>query len=124
MGFPMMTSARVAGGLVIAVGTTNAVLGIISLTSDAINLSPGAGGGLLVLGLVTVALGVLVWRRSRAATVTALTIFGLLLVVQVGAIASAGQVAADSVPPIVVLAALVLALGWAKFRAPTSGTGG
>ena len=82
--------ARTAGGLVVLLGLANAVLGLLAMATDIILLSPGAAGGLLVLGLATIALGVMVVRGSKAAATAALTVFAILLVLQLGDAASGG----------------------------------
>jgi hypothetical protein len=123
------TVPRVAGVLVIAVGALNLAFGLLSLTTDQIRLGTGVAGGLVVAGLVTVALGVLVWRGSRNAAILATTVFGMLLVFQVTeSIASGGAdpataVVDDPAPRLVVLGVLVVSCGvaaWRLSRRPTS----
>lgn len=77
-------ATRLAGALLIVVGALNVAFGLLSLFSDQVLLSTGVAGGLAMAGLVTAAAGVLVWRGSQLATYIALTIFGLLLFVQLG----------------------------------------
>lgn len=107
--------ARLAGGLLVGVGAVNAGVGVWALVGGGAGLGVGAAGGLLVAGVVTVAAGVLVWRGSRPVTLVALTVFALLLVVQAGDLADASDVGDDLVP-LVLLLALVGALGLAAWR--------
>jgi hypothetical protein len=115
-------SARVAGGLLVAVGAANVVFGVLGLLTDVVRLGAAVSGGLLVAGLVTASAGVLVWRGSRVTTVVALAVLGLLLPVQLGELAGA---AGDetSVPRLVVLACLVVALAVAARRGRHPRTG-
>lgn len=106
--------ARTAGGLLVLLGLVNAVLGLLAMASDLILLSPGAAGGLLVLGLTTTALGVMVLRGSRAATTAALTVFAVLLVLQLGDAAAGGSDADGAMGRSVVLVVIVAALAWAR----------
>jgi hypothetical protein len=81
---------RLAGGLLVLLGTVNAGLAVLSLATQLVRLPPAAEGGLLVAGLVTAGTGVLVWGGSALALALALTVFGALLVVQVGDLAAGG----------------------------------
>jgi hypothetical protein len=106
--------ARTAGGLVVLLGLANTVLGLLAMATDIILLSPGAAGGLLVIGLATIALGVMVLRGSRAAATAALTVFAILLVLQLGDAASGGTGADGAVGRSLVLLVVVLALAWGR----------
>jgi hypothetical protein len=100
-------------------------VGLISLLTQQIRLHTGAAGGLVTAGLVTAALGVLVWRGSRLATLVGLTAFGLLLVVQVGDLPPGMD--GGGAASVGVLALLVLTLGlaaWRKRRAGAARGGG
>lgn len=122
---------RLAGGLLVVVGAVNALFGLASLASDLIMLSTGVAGGLLAAGVATAAAGALVWRGSRVTTLVALTVFGLLLVVQAadalqGGAADVEGVAGSPVARFGLLILIVVALGLAamRLRAPSrSGTG-
>lgn len=106
--------ARGAGGLLVLVGLVNASFGVLSLATDLVRLSPGAAGGLLVVGLLTVLLGVRVWQGSRLAAAVGLTAFGALLVLQLGDAAAGGTATGEGAGPrLGVLAVLVIALGLA-----------
>lgn len=87
------------------VGAANAVLALLALVSDAVLLSAAAAGGLLVAGMATAGAGALVWRGSRPVALVALTILGLLLVVQLGDLALDGI---DGVIPRLVVMTLLV----------------
>ncbi len=74
--------AKLAGGLLVIVGITNVVMGLLGLISDQVMLGAGPSVALLVAGGFTAAGGVAIWRGSRVTASVALTIFGLLLLVQ------------------------------------------
>ncbi len=65
--------------MLLVLGALNAVLAVVSMSTDVINLNASAQGGLLVAGVVTVAAGELVRRGSRLALYVCLTVFGSLL---------------------------------------------
>ncbi|MEX0835549.1 MAG: hypothetical protein WD010_05630 [Nitriliruptor sp.] len=114
-------TTRIAAVLVIVVGVLNLVLGLVSLLTDQIRLSDGIAGGLVVAGLVTAAVGTLVWRANRLATVAALTVFTMLLVYQLSEVAAgggdtAGALASQPTARLAVLAVLVLVLSVAAWR--------
>jgi hypothetical protein len=106
-------TVRMAGVLVAGLGSANAVFGVLSLTTDLVRLTGGAAVGLLVLGAVTVVIAVPVWRGSPTGVTVALTAFGLLLVVQLGEVASSPG-SQTPVARLVVLGIVVLALGVAR----------
>jgi hypothetical protein len=107
-------AAKVAGGLMAVVGLVNAALGALSSTTDVIQLSPAASGGLIVAGLLLGSAGALVWRGSRLALALSLTVLGILLAVQVGdAVVDDGS---DALPRLIVLAVLVASLGMAQLQ--------
>ncbi len=113
--------ARLAGALLILVGILNLGLGALSLVSDQVRLSADIAGGIVAAGLLTAAVGLLVARGSRLATMVALTVFGLLLVVQLVDLAqpggtAAGDTSASPLLRIVVLIALVGSLALAAVR--------
>lgn len=107
-------SIRVAAGLLLVVGLTNAALAVLGLATDLIHLSPDVAGGLLVLGIATTAVGVLVWRGSRTALTLALVAFAALMLAEAGLSGTDG----DALPRLVLLALLVatLAVAWAATR--------
>lgn len=107
-------SIRIAAGLLLVVGLTNAALAVLSLATDLIHLSPDVAGGLLVLGIVTTVVGTLVWRGSRTALTVALVAFAALMLAE----ASLGGTDGDALPRLVLLALLVatLAVAWADTR--------
>lgn len=108
---------RVAGGLLLAVGALNTLTGLASVAgSDVAALSTGGAVGLAVLGLVTLAAGVVVWRGSRSVALLALTLFGILLLVQLGDLVG-GEIGPPAVGRVAVLALIVAALAVAVTRA-------
>lgn len=111
-------SSRLAGGLLVAVGAVNGVFGLLSLLSELVQLSPGVAGGLLVAGVVTAALGVLVWRGSRTATLVSLTVFGVLLVAQLPDLLQGGSAegVADHPARFALLGLIVAVLALAAVR--------
>ncbi|CAN5885015.1 hypothetical protein BH23ACT8_BH23ACT8_19370 [soil metagenome] len=113
--------ALVAGGLLVAVGGVNAALGLWELSTQRLEVGPGVAGGLAVAGAVTVAAGVLVSRGSRIVTLVALTIFALLLVVQLVDLAGPASVDGTGLARSLVLVVLVIALGAASAAARRSG---
>lgn len=64
--------------------------GVVALLVTPGELQTSVAVGLAVAGLVTVVLGVLVWRRHAVALYVALGVFELLLVARVVTIAGAG----------------------------------
>jgi hypothetical protein len=105
------------------VGVLNLAVGLLSLLTGFVRLSPAVSGGFVAVGLFTAAVGALVWRGSWPATVGALTIFAMLLVFQLtellaeaGEGAPAQSVAQDPRPRLVVLGLLVAALAVATWR--------
>lgn len=72
-------------------------------------------------GAVTVAAGILVSRGSRISTLVALTIFALLLVVQLAGFAGPAGVDSNGVARSAVLVVLVIALGTAAAAARRGG---
>jgi hypothetical protein len=122
-------TSRVAGAVVALVGALNLVIGVLSSTTDHVRLSTGAAGGFVAVGVALLAVGVLVWRGSRAATIGAFAVALGLLLLQIGqlALADTGDAAAAAASPdepiarLVVLAVLVVTLGlaaWRRRRAP------
>ncbi|MFA9431981.1 hypothetical protein [Egicoccus sp. AB-alg2] len=113
-------SSRLAGTVLILVGALNVAFGLVSFLTELVRLSAGIAGGLVAVGLVTVALGTLVWRGSRPAIIAAFTIFTMLLLFQVSdafANREPGQaVATDALARFGVLAVLVGTLGVAAWR--------
>lgn len=113
---------RLAGGLVVVLGLLNIVFGVVSLTTELVRLTTGVASGLVVVGAVTTAAGVLVWRGSRLATNVMLTLFGLLLVSQLGGALTAPPTATaldpadDPTLRLAVLAVVVAALALAAVR--------
>lgn len=108
-------AAVLAGVLLSLVGLLNAMFGLASLTTDVVRLAPATAGALLVLGLVTAALGILIGRGSRAALTVALFTFGVLLVLQATDTLAGGREDSTGVPRLVVLALLVASLALARF---------
>lgn len=118
-------SSRLAGGSVIVVGLLNLVVGVLALTTGLVRISAGAAGGFLAVGLAMLAIGALVWRGNRAATIGGFALFVALLLLQVGqAVTDPGRtdaaVAAASgdeyAGRLVVLAVLALTCGAAAWR--------
>ena len=109
------SSALAAGLAVMLIGLANAGFGVASLTSDAVRLGPGATAGLLILGAITAVLGWLVLTGRPGAVTAALTLFGLLLVIQLGDAAAAGWDGGAGWR-VGILAVLVAALAVAKRR--------
>jgi peptidoglycan/LPS O-acetylase OafA/YrhL len=110
---------RIAAGLLLVVGLTNAALAVLSLATDLIHLSPDVAGGLLVLGAVTTVVGVFVWRGSRVALSLALVAFGALMLAE----ATRSGTDDGALPRLVLLALLVatLAIAWAATRRSRGG---
>jgi hypothetical protein len=113
-------SSRLAGALLVLVGGLNVALGLMSLLTDQIHLSPGIAGGLVTAGLVTAAVGALVWRGNRLATILAFTVFAMLLLYQLSEVIADNAASATGVAqPLTrfgVLAVLVITLGIAAWR--------
>jgi peptidoglycan/LPS O-acetylase OafA/YrhL len=109
-------ATRVAAVVLVLVGLANAGLAATSLASDAIRMSPGAAGSLLVLGLLTAVAGALVWSGSRLALLLALLVFVALLVAQVVEVSVSGVGTAGG--RLAVLGVLVAALlaAWSQER--------
>jgi hypothetical protein len=80
---PADWSARLAGALIAIVGALNLVVAVLGLTTGLVRLSPAATGGFVAVGVLVTAVGVLVWRGNRAATILAFAIFAALLILQV-----------------------------------------
>lgn len=100
-------------------GLANATFGVLALTTDMVRLSPTTSGGLLVAGVLTALTGILVWGGSRLALALALTVFVILLVLQIGDLAgSSGPLDTGLTPRLVVLTLLVAALATAQLRRP------
>lgn len=100
----------VAGAVLGLLGLANVVVGVLALATGLVRLTPATAGSLLVLGVVTVALGVLVARAVRWATVLALVVFVGLFVAQAASGGGASGPAPALVTLAVVVAPLVLAL--------------
>lgn len=117
---PVPPAARVAGAAMALVGLSNAIFGVLALTTDLVRLTAGAAAALFVLGVLTAATAVPVWRGSRGAVTAALTIFGLLLVVQLFDTA-AGSDTQSTAPRLIVLGLLVafLTAAWIHLRRRT-----
>jgi hypothetical protein len=114
-------SSRVAGALIGLVALGNLAVAGLSVTTGLVRLSPAATGAFALVGLLTAALAVLVWRANRLATIGAATVFAMLLVFQISELnAPLDPAAADTVtapvPRLVLLAALVVACGVAAWR--------
>lgn len=101
------TMARVAAGLLVIVGLANAVAGVVALVVVPGELQASAAVGLTVAGVVTVVVGVLVWRRHLAALYVALGVFELLLVARLVTSAGAGG---SELVALVLLVAMVAVL--------------
>lgn len=114
-------SSRLAGALLVVVGVLNLAFGVLSWLTEQVQLSTGVAGGLVTAGLVTAALGTLVWRGSRLATIIALTVFAMLLVFQLSELmAEAGDtadgLAGEHLTRFGVLGVVVAALAVAAWR--------
>lgn len=114
------TATRVAGVVLLLVGGANIAFGVLSTATDLVRLAPPDAGLLAVLGVATVALGVLVLRGLRWAVNLALLVFGGLFVLQAARAATGGDVAGTA-PALVVLALVVLPLLYARTRRPAPG---
>jgi hypothetical protein len=122
-------SSRLAGAALLVVGLLNLTIAVLAFATDLVRLSAGAAGGALAVGLALVAVGVLVWRGNRAATIGAFAVALALLVLQVGQVvtddgdAAASAASADEpLARLAVLAVLVVTLGVAAWhrRRPAS----
>lgn len=103
---------HVAGVAVVAVGASNAALGAWALYRDEpLRLSAGIAVALIAVGLVTVVGGVSIWRGGRLATMVWLTVFAILLAVQLADIADTGHMEPGEPGRLGVLLLLVVALG-------------
>lgn len=111
---------RVAGGAMILLGLANLLLGVLSLAGDAVRLSPAAAGGLLVAGSLTIIAGWIVWQGSRAMLGVALSVFVVLLILQLGEPGAVDQTGQSSTPRLIVLGVVIAVLGtaWALTRRP------
>lgn len=107
--------ARLAGGLLLVVGATNAVMGLLGLISEQVLLGVGPSVALIVAGGLTAAAGVAVWRGSRITATVALTIFGLLLLVQLLDLAVTDHLA-TAIARLVILVLMVAALALATLQ--------
>jgi hypothetical protein len=118
---PADWSGRLAGALITLVGVLNLAVAVLGLTTGLVRLSPAATGGFVAVGLLVTAVGVLVWRGNRAATILAFAIFAALLIVQIPTLfgdpdPSATQ-ADQPLARAAVLALLTVATGFAALRA-------
>jgi hypothetical protein len=116
-------SSRLAGAALLVVGLLNLTIAVLAFATDLVRLSAGAAGGALAVGLALVAVGVLVWRGNRAATIGAFAVALALLVLQVGQVvtddgdaAAAASSADEPLARLAVLAVLVVTLGVAAWR--------
>lgn len=100
----------------VLVGLANTAFGVLALATDLVRLSPPTSGGLLVAGVLTALTGMLVWDGSRLALALSLTVFVILLVLQLGDLAGSGADAAGVAPRLVVLGLLVASLALAQLR--------
>jgi hypothetical protein len=76
-------SSRLAGSAVLLVGALNLVVAALSFTTGLVRISAGAAGGFVAVGLALLAVGALIWRANRAATIGAFALFVALLLLQV-----------------------------------------
>jgi hypothetical protein len=128
-------SSRLAGGVVLLVGALNLVVAVLSFTTGLVRISAGAAGGFIAVGLALLAVGALIWRANRAATIGAFALFLALLLLQVAQVvtdpdagdAALAAAAGDQyVGRVVVLAILAVTCGvaaWRHRRAPRHRTG-
>jgi hypothetical protein len=122
-------SSRLAGAALLVVGLLNLATAVLALTTDVVRLSAGAAGGSMAVGLALVAVGVLVWRGNRAATIGAFAVVLALLLLQVGQIvtdagdAAAAAASADEplarLAVLAVLAAALVVAAWRRRRPAT-----
>lgn len=84
-----MTARYLAGGALIALGVVLVALGVVALVSIQLVIGTGGAISLLGAGAVCVVLGVLVWRGSRLATGVALTVLLCLVLIQIAGLATA-----------------------------------
>ncbi len=88
--------AKIAGGALSLLGVALVVLALIGLASIQLVLTTSGAVIVLLAGLTCAVLGVLVWRRSRLATLVALLLLVTLAVLQATALlASPLREAAD-----------------------------
>jgi hypothetical protein len=118
-------SSRLAGGAVLLVGALNLVVAVLSFTTELVRISAGAAGGFIAAGLALLAVGALILRVNRAATIGASAVFVALLLLQVfqavtdpaaGDAALAAASGDQYVGRLVVLAILAVTCGTAAWR--------
>jgi hypothetical protein len=118
-------SSRIAGVVVLVVGALNLLIGVLALTTGLVRVSAGVAGGFLAAGVVLLAVGALIWRGNRAATIGTFAVVLGLLVLQVVQIVTdpdrgdaAAQAASADQPAgrLVVLGLLVLTTGLAAWH--------
>lgn len=99
-------------------GLVNLGFGVLSLATDLVRLPPVGAGGLLIAGGLTTAAGYLVWAGSRAVLSVSTSLFGMLLGLQLGGLATADQTGQRNMPRLIILGLLVtaLAVAWTAGR--------
>ena len=107
---------RLAGGALLLLGLLLMALGAVGLLSIQLVLSDSGAVTLLLAGLVCVALGVLIWRGSRLATLVALVLLVCLLVIQGATLAGAPAREPEDFWRLAITGALAALLGLAAAR--------
>lgn len=102
-------AARLAAIVLVLVGVGNVAFGVLALATALVRLTPPVAGTMIVLGLATAALGLLVGRGVRWATLAALVLFGTLFVVQ-AARAGIGDDPGSTIPSLITLTVVVVPL--------------
>jgi len=115
--------ARIAGGALSLLGVALVVLALIGLTSIQLVLTSTGAVIVLLAGLTCAALGVLVWRRSRLATLVALLLLVTLAVLQATALLASPLREAADVWRLALTAALAVLLALAARALPGRATG-
>lgn len=82
---------RLAGGGLLALGAVLVALGAVALLSIQLLIRDGGAVLLIGAGLVCGALGVAVWRGSRLAVGVALTLLLCLVLIQAGALVTGAE---------------------------------
>lgn len=109
----------------LVVGALNLLVSLLAFTTGLVRVSAGVAGGFLAAGVVLLAVGALIWRGNRAATIGTFAVaLGLLVlqVIQVVTDPDRGDAAAQATSAdeytgrLVVLGLLVLTTGLAALR--------
>jgi len=115
--------ARIAGGALSLLGVVLVVLALIGLASIQLVLTTAGAVIVLLAGLTCAVLGVLVWRRSRLATLVALLLLVTLAVLQATALLASPLREAADVWRLALTATLAVLLALAARALPARPTG-